>query len=101
MGIPFGDDRWEYYADEIDKECTALQAKLEAREEAEFWEEWGDVPNICYNWRQVEMPAPVAADNDEAEDEDGDDDDGGHDDDDDGGGGGDDDDEWYVDIIQD
>ena len=32
MGIPFSDDRWDQYADEIDKECDALQAKLEARE---------------------------------------------------------------------
>ena len=101
MGIPFADNRWiSYYADKIDEECAALQAKLEARQEARFWEEWGDVDNVTYHCRRVQKPTPWAADDDEDEKEGGDGDAGGDNDDDDDDGG-DDDDEWYVDITQD
>ena len=79
LGIPFSDARYNRYMAGITKECDALQKKLDAREEAEFWEVWGDVPNFLYDCN--EKHTSVAAD---AEDDDEDYDS-----------------DYYVDITQD
>ncbi|WOG82120.1 hypothetical protein DCAR_0101282 [Daucus carota subsp. sativus] len=60
MDIPFGDSRRRYHAAKIDVECAALQAKLEGSQEARFWAEWGDVDNVTYQCRRVQMPTPIA-----------------------------------------
>ena len=101
MDIPFGDSRRRYYAAKIDEECAALQDKLEGSQEARFWAEWGDVDNVTYQCRRVQMPTPWV-DEDEVEggvaDDGGDDDAHAEDDEDDDEGYGSD---YIVDLTQD
>lgn len=101
MDIPFGDSRMRYYATKIDEECAALQAKLEGSQEARFWAEWGDVDNVTYQCRRVQMPTPWV-DEDEVEggvaDDGGDDDAHAEDDEDDDEGY---DSDYIVDLTQD
>ena len=43
LGVAFSDDRYNRYMAGIEQECDALQAKLDARDEADYWAIWGDV----------------------------------------------------------
>ncbi|WOH09151.1 hypothetical protein DCAR_0728606 [Daucus carota subsp. sativus] len=43
LDIPFSDARYNRYMAGIKQECDALQAKLDARDEADYWAIWGDV----------------------------------------------------------
>ena len=67
MGISFSDARYNRHMVGIKKECDALQKKLDAREEAEFWEVWGDVPSFLYDCNENHTPVDADAEDDDEE----------------------------------